>query len=394
MEKVLLDYTICQANPAYHGGAEYADAVHAALLAAGCGSNLGIFFWRNRRVSKKMMEMFASCGVKLHPIIDIRNIPAILRTFGYTAIFSAFAQATDWRKICFAKDLRCLFVIHGLRAVELVGDGYVAGVDINEMVSIEKENHYNKVFENNHEKTFITVSEHSKASILKYYPHISPEKIKIFYSPLKTYKMTGNETIITNVLAKYSVKENSYGLLVSAGVWYKNALRGIKAFDKLFTEKHPQIPDDYKVLVLGADEISSLEAEIINKERFIFSGYVLPDELEIFYANAHLLLYPSLNEGFGYPPLEAMKYGTVCACSNVTSIPEVCRDMVLYFDPLDTQEISDKVLQCFDKSVRETLINNIKKTLPLVFNQQQQDLNELVNLIMRKEADNANNEAY
>ncbi len=54
------------------------------------------------------------------------------------------------------------------------------------------------------------------------------------------------------------------------------------------------------------------------------------------------LAYPSLYEGFGFPPLEAMQYGTAVLASNVSSIPEVCGDAALYIDPYDEKDISKK----------------------------------------------------
>ncbi|HGS4292626.1 TPA: glycosyltransferase, partial [Klebsiella pneumoniae] len=56
-------------------------------------------------------------------------------------------------------------------------------------------------------------------------------------------------------------------------------------------------------------------------------------------------IYPSLNEGYGYPPLQAMRYGTPVIASCTSSIPEVCADNVLYFDPRNISEIENRILQ-------------------------------------------------
>ncbi|MDR0220513.1 MAG: glycosyltransferase [Lachnospiraceae bacterium] len=385
MEKILYDYTICQEYTPFHGGSEYADTVLTALLAETAGEGLGVFFWRNRHINEGMFEQLRARKVAFHPLVDIRNIPAIVRSYGYTTIYSALAHMIDWRVLPLPADIRCLFTIHGLRAIELAADGYTKGVDVAEAIAREKANIYDRVFRPALRKTIVTVSDHSKGSILKYYPETAPSDVVVLYSPPKTVKATDNKPAGRDVCAKYSVAENRYGLLVSAGIWYKNALRGIQAYDRLFSENHRQIPADYRVLVLGVREADALKAEIANRARFIFSGYVAPDELESLYACAHTFLYPSLNEGFGYPPLEAMKYNTVCLCSNSTAIPEVCRDMVLYFDPTSVAEIGERILQSFDPTVREGLTVRMQETLPLLTARQERDLQKLVGLITGKE---------
>ena len=69
-----------------------------------------------------------------------------------------------------------------------------------------------------------------------------------------------------------------------------------------------------------------------------------PEELVSLYRRASALVFPSLYEGFGQPPLEAMACGCPVACSDAASLPEVCGDAARYFDPKDTDQIADAVL--------------------------------------------------
>jgi hypothetical protein len=94
-----------------------------------------------------------------------------------------------------------------------------------------------------------------------------------------------------------------------------------------------------------------------------------------------MLLYPSLNEGFGYPPIEAMKYGTICACSAGTSISEICGNMVVYFNPFLINEIAVAILKCFSNSFRSDLKQKIEIGLPLVNKRQEKDLDRLIEII-------------
>jgi glycosyltransferase involved in cell wall biosynthesis len=70
-----------------------------------------------------------------------------------------------------------------------------------------------------------------------------------------------------------------------------------------------------------------------------FVDYVSKEELPRLYAEATLFVFPSLYEGFGLPVLEAMSYGCPVVAANGSSIPEVCGEAALYFDPTDVGDI-------------------------------------------------------
>ena len=69
-------------------------------------------------------------------------------------------------------------------------------------------------------------------------------------------------------------------------------------------------------------------------------GYLRDELLPALYRRALALVYPSLYEGFGLPPIEAMATGCPVLVANVSSLPEVCRDAALYCDPLDVRSIT------------------------------------------------------
>jgi glycosyltransferase involved in cell wall biosynthesis len=85
----------------------------------------------------------------------------------------------------------------------------------------------------------------------------------------------------------------------------------------------------------------------------VFTGYVDGADLPALFSGARLFVYPSLFEGFGYPPLEAMGCGTPVVTSNVASLPEVCGDAAEYVDPLDTADIARATLKVYsDEDLR------------------------------------------
>ena len=95
-----------------------------------------------------------------------------------------------------------------------------------------------------------------------------------------------------------------------------------------------------------------LYAEFFNRlkslgveERVVFPGYVAGEDLPALYQLARVFVFPSLYEGFGLPPLEAMACGTPVVCSNAASLPEVVGDGGLLVSPTDTAALTQAIGQ-------------------------------------------------
>lgn len=215
----------------------------------------------------------------------------------------------------------------------------------------------------------VTVSQHSAYSIkVHFQDDIRNKKVPVFYSP-----STNIDKEITT--QKYSEK---YVLLVSAFVPFKNGLRAVMALDRLFSTGNLK---DVKVKVTGLSSPKKYRYKIKNNDKFDFLGFVSDEELEQLYHDAYCLVYPSLNEGFGYPPVEAMHYGVPVLASPFTSITEVCADAAIYFNPFSIEEIMGRILFVMDEDVRkvysEKALNQYKK----IHLKQEEDLNKLVDYI-------------
>ena len=87
----------------------------------------------------------------------------------------------------------------------------------------------------------------------------------------------------------------------------------------------------------------NLDKPIRNKIRFL--GYLLQEELPFLYSGADIFVFPSLWEGFGLPPIEAMACGTPVVTSNVSSLPEVVGDAAILVDPNSAEEIAEAIYQ-------------------------------------------------
>ncbi|MBU4285217.1 glycosyltransferase family 4 protein [Patescibacteria group bacterium] len=100
-----------------------------------------------------------------------------------------------------------------------------------------------------------------------------------------------------------------------------------------------------------------IKAERIDCELILITEFVSEEELDKLYKNASLFVFPSLCEGFGLPPLEAMKRGVPVVSSNAACLPEILGNAVLYFNPLDIDDMTGKIKKALlDEDLRKDLI--------------------------------------
>lgn len=164
------------------------------------------------------------------------------------------------------------------------------------------------------------------------------------------------------ILERYQV---NYPFLLYAGTIrpQKNIPRLIEAFALLRgeLESHPKYKN-LRLIIIG-DEISrypSVRRTVIQsrvEQSVRFLGFVPFDTLRIFYETASAFVFPSLYEGFGLPPLEAMASGTPVVCSNVTSLPEVVGEAAYIVSPDNVFEIARGIKEVLlDENLRKTLV--------------------------------------
>lgn len=397
MEKVLFDYTYYQKIDTFHGGGEYGNVILMQLLDREI-TGFGLFFFEHSHVNLEVIDMVLKKGWNVHPISDIRNVSSIVKKYEYTTVYSPIPYDPMWDEVNLPDNVRFVGTFHGLRTIESAPfdedelsfyDGAQPASDYIYTARGEKSdnavNRYGKALFAFKNKRIITVSEHSKYSMHYYFPQLNLQDVDVLYSPQKSTIPVDNQKYESEILSELCITDRNYGLIISAGIYRKNPLRGVMAYDQVFSYKYDEIPSSYKVVVLGIKDENIWRTKIKNPDRFIFKGYVKDVELEVLYKHAHLFLYPTLNEGFGYPPLEAMKYGTLCACSSNTALPEICGDMVLLFNPLLIDEIAIRILQSFSEEIRNEKVKSIKERLPKIQKKQQEDLKKLINLLIGEE---------
>jgi glycosyltransferase involved in cell wall biosynthesis len=138
-----------------------------------------------------------------------------------------------------------------------------------------------------------------------------------------------------------AVKREKIILHVGAIQYRKNISRLVDAFER--------VDRDWQLVLagsagFGAAEIADRIAAAGSRERIRTLGYVPPAEMANWYARAMIFAFPSLDEGFGMPVLEAMASGTPVVASNRSAIPEVAGDAAWLVDPEDTEELADALV--------------------------------------------------
>lgn len=189
------------------------------------------------------------------------------------------------------------------------------------------------------------------------------DRIEVIYNALDDRFRQGHATDADRKLIaeRYQV---TYPFLLYAGRIspHKNVIRIIEAFSALKAElqKEGQFPD-LKLIIIG-DELSKhpdlrravIKSRVQNDVRFL--GFVPIGVLRIFYDLAKIFVFPSLYEGFGLPPLEAMAHGTPVVTSNTSSIPEVVGNAAVMVNPENVFEIMHALHRVLlDQPVREKL---------------------------------------
>ena len=194
-----------------------------------------------------------------------------------------------------------------------------------------------------HARRVLTVSQASKDDII-HYLEVPESKVEVIHNAL-------DERLATPPTADDIARVRDRFLLNAPFVLYAGNIKPHKNVDRLIEAyailrrrgiKHA------KLLIIG-DEISKYPnlRRIVHRHQLHqhvrFLGFVPDATLAVLYRLASVFVFPSLYEGFGLPPLEAMAAGVPVITSNVSSLPEVVGDAALLIDPLDPGQIADAI---------------------------------------------------
>jgi len=203
----------------------------------------------------------------------------------------------------------------------------------------------------------LTVSEASKNDLLRWL-NVPAEKITVIYNAIDDrLRVAPPDAEMARVSERYQLG-GRFVLYVGNIKPHKNLERLIDAFGRLRAAGH----DDLTLVIIG-DQITRYQGlrRAVHQHKLHghvrFLGFVPIETLAAFYRLASVFVFPSLYEGFGLPPLEAMASGTPVVTSNTSSLPEVVGDAACLVDPYDPESIYDGIVRVLtDHEYRAGLI--------------------------------------
>lgn len=203
----------------------------------------------------------------------------------------------------------------------------------------------------------IMISDFTRQETEKYFPAARDKNIVIHEAvDQKQFYPVDDSPERRAVLAKYKITQP---YLLYVGVWryHKNLIRLIKAFENIKSK----IASDYKLVLGGKPDPKYPQVETViekssARDSIITPGFIAEDDLTALYSAADLFVFPSLYEGAGLPPLEALACQTVVAASDVSATPETIHRQAVFFDPQDLGSIEEALHKGLtDKNLRQTL---------------------------------------
>jgi glycosyltransferase involved in cell wall biosynthesis len=209
-----------------------------------------------------------------------------------------------------------------------------------------------------------TVSDYSKKEIIEYF-RLPESRIRVISEAARpVFKVLPKNNGFVPTLAKYELSQTEQFALYVGGISpHKNLNRLIDAFKRVI-DARPDKP--FKLILVGdykddpffsaypalRDQVAALGLQ----DKVIFTGFIPDSDLAYLYNAATLLVFPSLEEGFGLPAIEAMSCGTPVAASSTGSLPEVLGSVGRFFDPTDTEQMANVIREIIsDEPLRKRM---------------------------------------
>ena len=400
---VLVDLFFCQ--PGYHGGGEYGKAVFHGLAAAAAARS-DVTVWAALDPALHIDPwVLAECRRLAIRVIAVRSyadIVALVNSGRFTAFFCPaivvytgyeYMRRAGTRLPFTGGRTRVIGTLHDIRDLQLIrdreaittalvragwqpqtaGPGSFLSPSAPDPAALAAM--YAAICHDPHVDTLVTVSRYCR-EVLEAEFAPPPERFVVLSSAEKDrpqptpYHGHGTGT-----------DGRPFALVLHAGRPEKNAPSVAAAFDRLFTGPgDPFGLADLRVVFVGISSLDELGlGRLANLERFSAIPELPPGQLEDLLERARMLVYASFNEGFGYPPVEAMRYGTPAVVAAVAAIPEVCGDAAVTCDPRDVDSIAGAILQAWhDPPTRDQIVSRHAA----IVTRQRRDLLDLVRLVL------------
>lgn len=204
-------------------------------------------------------------------------------------------------------------------------------------------------------KKIIAVSDFTKEDIARQFA-VDKNKIIVTYEGVAENLLIADNIDSREILKKYNIT-NPYLLYVGNAYPHKNLETLINIFVSI---KNKQ--ENLSLILVGKEDYFYERvkdyAKNLKAKNIVFPGFIPDEDLAVIYKEALTYVFPSLYEGFGLPPLEAMAHGCPVVSSNAASMPEILGDAALYFNPENKDEMKEKIIKIMsDEKLRENFIN-------------------------------------
>jgi glycosyltransferase involved in cell wall biosynthesis len=401
----LVDLLFCQGG--YHGGGEYGKSIFQSLVKRLDGTPVDVDIWAavhpGRYLDPWVWELCQAHHVRLIEVASIDDIVEVVNYDVFDAFFTPavvvytgyeyWVQAGTDLKFT-SERTRIIGGLLDIRDLEFCLDAErlrehqeALGCSSHLPTLKGRESHapfgiaeyaeqlrkmYRSIICSSTATHLVTLSSYCRESMLR---HLGGEaaRVCVLYPPLKpnsTTQQLGSCGLIG--------KEERFALLLNGAREEKNAAAAIRAFEKIFANQ--SVDSGLKLVITGLPYFEAIGLrDVSNKDRFILLPQVETADLEDLLQRALFLVYPSLGEGFGYPPLEAMKYGTPSIASRTSSIPEIFGDSVVYCDPFNLDSIVDAIEQILKQGLDPS---RLQKRYHEILARQERDTQDLLELIL------------
>lgn len=197
----------------------------------------------------------------------------------------------------------------------------------------------------NKSKKLLTVSQFAKNELLEWL-ECSHDKVIVTYNGIdESFKKENNEKKLSDIRKKYKLPRE-FILYIGNQKPHKNVVTLVKALS-LIEDKNIPLIINGKL----SEECEKAAKELKIEDRIRSIGFVDDVDLPAIYSLAKVFVFPSLYEGFGLPPLEAMACGCPVIVSNAASLPEVVKDGAIVFETLDEKDLSEKINSVINETI-------------------------------------------
>ena len=206
----------------------------------------------------------------------------------------------------------------------------------------------------------LCISEATRRDLLAYRPDLDPARVLVTYlAAADHFRPDLRADQWPSLKRKYNLPDEPYALTLSTLEPRKNIAQVIRCYARLVAEGQV---GDMKLVMVGTRgwKMESIFQELEKlgsvSERVVVTGFVPDEDLAPIYSHASMFVYPSLLEGFGLPPLEAMQCGVPVITSNTSSLPEVVGDAGIMVSPTDADALCQAMATLFrDQALRDRL---------------------------------------